>query len=297
MYGCVVSEVHDDKFSAAIPLNQAPLIDTRSDLSKAKAMHETRRRRGKRERTREELEDLARLKTIWRANAHGRHQKDLAEAYGVSAGAISQYFTGETAINWPFLRVVSEFLGVDPTEISPRIAAENMLRALPNEPLGSISVQPLALPTPEAANVRPYIPSRPARPVVARVIAGNFRDAIPAMTPGYEPWLEHPRFANPSEQAVWLIVDGDSMDDGTSNGFREGDLILVDPEAPWESGDFVIIANGGDEWTFKRIRKDGPTWFMEALNPGYQPRVREIPEGWRVVAKVVEVMPKGRKVG
>jgi SOS-response transcriptional repressor LexA len=94
-----------------------------------------------------------------------------------------------------------------------------------------------------------------------------------------------------------LIVEGDSMDDGTSNGFRESDLILVDPDAPWESGDFVIIANGGDEWTFKRIRKDGPAWFMEALNPGYQPRAREIPEGWRVVGKVLEVMPRGRKVG
>ena len=146
-------------------------------------------------------------------------------------------------------------------------------------------------------NVAPYAPSTPKRPVMAKVIAGNFREAVPARTPDDEPWEEHPRHSKSSDLAVWLIVDGDSMDDGSSSSFREGDLILVDPDVPWGSGDFVIIANGGDEWTFKRIRKDGPTWYMEALNPGYSPRVREIPAGWRVVAKVLEVAPKGRKVG
>jgi len=140
-----------------------------------------------------------------------------------------------------------------------------------------------------------YRPEKRPLPVIARVIAGNFRDAIPASTPDGEPWMESPRFSNPGPLAVWLIVDGNSMDDGTARGVREGDLILVDPDAPWDSGDYVIVANGSEEWTFKRLRKDGPTWYMEAANPDYRPRVREIPEGWRVVARVLEVK-SGRKL-
>ncbi len=203
---------------------------------------------------------------------------------------------------------VAERLGMDPSHFSQVLSghrdcgedlAIKICMAL-KLPLGTMEQDPShgSRPLPMLdRNVSPYEPSRPRRPVVASVVAGNFRDAVPARTPSDEPWYEHPRFTHSSDQAVWLIVEGDSMDDGTSNGFRESDLILVDPDAPWESGDFVIIANGGDEWTFKRIRKDGPAWFMEALNPGYQPRAREIPEGWRVVGKVLEVMPRGRKVG
>lgn len=146
-------------------------------------------------------------------------------------------------------------------------------------------------------NVQHYSSVLPARPVIASVVAGRFREAVPAMTADNTPWFERPDLSRGSDQSVWLIVEGDSMDDGTSNSFRSGDLILVDPDAAWASGDYVIIANGGNEWTFKRIRKDGPTWYMEALNPSYHPRVREIPVEWRVVAKVLEVKPRGRKVG
>lgn len=115
-------------------------------LSETKLMAQTRKRRGKRDRTSEELADLARLRAAWKMHSRGRTQRELAEHYGVSGGAVSQYFTGETAINWSFLRSVSEFLGIDPKEISPRIAKENMIPLLV---VAAPSDEPVALVEPQ----------------------------------------------------------------------------------------------------------------------------------------------------
>jgi SOS-response transcriptional repressor LexA len=251
-----------------------------------------RRRSGRDQRKPWELEDIERLNALWEKRPQGLTQAMVAQEVGADRSVVSQHMHGDTALNWKWVLAYSKALGVAPAEISPTLAKENM-PAIPYQvsDRNTDSTAPYSVLTAHA-----YQPQLRPLPVIARVIAGNFRDAIPASTPDGEPWTEPPRFSRPSPQAVWLVVDGTSMDDGSSSGFREGDLILVDPDAPWDSGDYVILANGSDEWTFKRVRKDGPTWYMEAINPEYRPRVREIPEGWRVVAKVLE-MKSGRKVG
>lgn len=50
-----------------------------------------------------------------------------------------------------------------------------------------------------------------------------------------------------------LTIRGDSM----SPDFREGDVIIVDPEIQPRPGDFVVAKNGNQEATFKKYRPRG----------------------------------------
>jgi SOS-response transcriptional repressor LexA len=60
-----------------------------------------------------------------------------------------------------------------------------------------------------------------------------------------------------------LRVTGDSMEPE----FREGMVIIVEPDMEALPGDYVIARNGEDETTFKQLVKDGSDWYLKPLNP------------------------------
>ena len=61
-----------------------------------------------------------------------------------------------------------------------------------------------------------------------------------------------------SENSFLLRIKGDSMlGDSVNGGFKEGDLILVDPNIQPTPGRFVVAINGGDEATFKQYYELG----------------------------------------
>lgn len=61
-----------------------------------------------------------------------------------------------------------------------------------------------------------------------------------------------------------LMVLGDAM----APEFREGDVIVVEPEGLATDGAYVVaFANG--EWTFRRLAAHGPGWRLVALDPRY----------------------------
>lgn len=63
-----------------------------------------------------------------------------------------------------------------------------------------------------------------------------------------------------------LIVLGDSMEPE----FREGDIIIVEPDGLLRDGVFVIAWAAG-EWYFRQLRSrvDGAGWTLHPLNPVY----------------------------
>ncbi|ULJ60807.1 LexA family protein [Wielerella bovis] len=98
-------------------------------------------------------------------------------------------------------------------------------------------------------------------PVVSWVQAGNWHD-VEELNPDEYDWVL--ALSKVSERAFALRVQGDSM----QPEFTEGDIIIVDPEADFHSGSFVVVCQD-NETTFKKLIYDGSRAMLKALNPIY----------------------------
>lgn len=81
-----------------------------------------------------------------------------------------------------------------------------------------------------------------------------------------------------------LVVRGDSM----VPEFREGDIVIVDPDREVESGSFVVAQNTLGQATIKQLIKDDRGVFLRPLNSAYpvmDVTGQELPFMGRVVEK------------
>jgi transcriptional regulator with XRE-family HTH domain len=76
--------------------------------------------------TPQEQEECKRLKAVWETwrSRHGHNQQWLADQLGMNQSAVSHYLNGRNAVNAALLVKIKKVLGVEPAEISPRVAAE-----------------------------------------------------------------------------------------------------------------------------------------------------------------------------
>ena len=87
-----------------------------------------------------------------------------------------------------------------------------------------------------------------------------------------------------SEGTFVLRVRGESM----QPKFQPGELIYVDPEKPLEDGRYVIARmDDADESVLRRYVVEGGQGFLEALNPDWPDRIREMGPDDRILGIVV----------
>lgn len=179
-----------------------------------------------------------RLKSI--RESRGLSQAQLAKLCGYSAASrIGNYELGERKISADDAIVISEALGISPAELM----------------FGSQSDQV----------IKNY-----EYPLFTKVQAGAFSTEFNSYTQkDAVSWI--PTAKKASERAFWLEVEGQSMTapPGGKPSFPEGMLILVDPEEEVEFGDFCVARLLNDEFTFKRLIREGGTSYLEPLNPRY----------------------------
>ena len=58
--------------------------------------------------------------------------------------------------------------------------------------------------------------------------------------------------------------------------FREGDIIIVEPDGALKDGCFVLACPGGD-WMLRQLARRGDGWVLRALNPAACTVAPEIP--------------------
>ena len=121
-----------------------------------------------------------------------------------------------------------------------------------------LDMQPEAQPDPNVTEL-----SRKIRriPIVSWVQAGNWSE-IEILNPKEYDWVL--AVSNVSNRAFALRVQGDSM----QPEFTEGDVIICDPEAQWNSGSYIVVMQD-DHATFKCLVYDGARPMLKALNPVY----------------------------
>jgi SOS-response transcriptional repressor LexA len=144
-------------------------------------------------------------------------------------------------------------------------------------------------PAPYVSDVSVKYEVFPRRPKLNTVPAGGFKEAPDLIHPAEAEWIA-PQVAKGGPWSAWLEIENDSMEPD----FKEGDLILVDPDQGSNSGDFVVAANGDHHWTFKQLIRDGSDWYLRPLNPQYQNKL--LTADIRIVGKVIEHQPKARKL-
>lgn len=123
-------------------------------------------------------------------------------------------------------------------------------------------------------------------PIISWVQAStwNSKDFINLETQ-FKEWL--PPNPKSGKNGYGLIVVGESM----SPEFRPGDKIYVNPDFQinnLKTGDLVIIASKGEnKATFKKIIIESNGIYLEPLNPKWHERITKLPNGSKLVGKVV----------
>ncbi|EPH9898296.1 TPA: LexA family transcriptional regulator, partial [Providencia stuartii] len=205
--------------------------------------------------TEEQKADALRLKNIFEAKKKelGLSQETLGYSIGMGQSAVAQLLNGVNALNIENAAKLAEALQVTVDEFSPSLAKEirGMFKA----------VDPLKTPS---------MDEKYQYPLFTKVQAGSFSTEFNSYTQkDAVSWI--PTAKKASERAFWLEVEGQSMTapPGGKPSFPEGMLVLVDPDEEVKFGDFCVARLLNDEFTFKRLIREGGVEYLEPLNPRY----------------------------
>ena len=167
---------------------------------------------------------------------NGGNQSEMARFIGVSPQAVQKWISGESEPRGKNLRLASEFLGVP----------EAILKY--GEGHGN------ALPGPEL---------RGRLPLINWVRAGDLCEPSETIHPSdAEEWIDCP--VPHSKRAYCLRVSGDSMDG--EGGYRDGEIIFVDPEVAATPGRDVVVRTEDGKTTFKRLKQDTEGLYLFGIN-------------------------------
>lgn len=223
-------------------------------------------------------DEAARLKQCyerWKQVApKDRTQAVLAEELGwQSQGTVSQYMTGRLELNLEALLRFASVLAFNPREVSPRLVDEYFSNGFVSKGTMDIIEGELQQAPPKASR---------RLPVIGSVQAGSFCEANDLFEPGdAEEWMDSYGPAGP--HAFILKVEGFSMDPD----FRPGDKVVIDPDAQWSAGDFVIAKRASDQAvTLKQIRCEGEHYYLFATNPAWPDRIIRMDEEWHICGRV-----------
>ncbi|MCJ8212195.1 LexA family protein [Aeromonas veronii] len=161
---------------------------------------------------------------------HGLTQQKLGELIGVKKSSISQWENDEHSPSGDNLAQLSKVFGVSAHWLATGKGSH------------------------ELSNVEPaVIPQGNRVPILSYVQAGNWREMCEQATTfdGNVEYVSAGGEIGPYGFGLWLR--GDSM----LPQFKEGDLIIVDPDELPQPGDYVVAKNGSDEATFKKYRPRG----------------------------------------
>ena len=126
--------------------------------------------------------------------------------------------------------------------------------------------------------------SRPV-PLLSWVKAGDWTEVtdIPELG-GAEEWVDT-SVKGPNVFALRVVRD--SMEPE----FKEGEIVIVNPNLEAKPNDYVIVKNCEEEASLKQLKRYGNRWIFHPLNPKYEDL--ELKRGeFRIVGKVAEKQKK-----
>lgn len=194
-----------------------------------------------------------------RRSALGLSKAALGKAIGITGVSVGKWESGLNQPKGRYLNDLAAALGV----------SVDWLLTGKDGDVGVVSdIQP-----PGYHNVEPaVIPQGRRVPILSYVQAGHWREMCEQAT-AFDGSLEYVAVGvSVGSCAFGLWVRGNSMEPD----FKEGDLLIVDPDEAPKAGDFVIAKNGSEEATFKKFRSRGeyddgsPRFELVPLNDDHE---------------------------
>lgn len=217
----------------------------------------------------------------------GLNPSDLARRLGVSAQAIYSIQAGRTkSMTAANSARAAEALGISAHWLAtgegsmlepPENSARPLPPAHPTSPIRASTKDPAKQAGTLNVEYASAIRSEGV-PLISWVQAGEFCEAIDNFQPG-DAEERIPTTASHGPRAYALRVRGDSMlHPGGEDSFRDGDIILVDPDREPRHRSMVIVRMPEtNEVTFKQLLVDGAQRHLQALNPQWPDRVLPLP--------------------
>ncbi|PTT49218.1 LexA family protein [Aeromonas sp. HMWF016] len=175
-----------------------------------------------------------------RRRAQKMSQDELARRIGITRVSISKW---ESGLNQPKGRYLNDLAAALGVTVEWLLTGEGSAPESSGEPR-----------IPGYHNVEPAVIYQGKRiPILSYVQAGNWREMCEQATAfdGNVEYVSAGGEIGPYGFGLWLR--GDSM----VPLFKEGDLIIVDPDESPLPGDYVVAKNGSNEATFKKYRPRG----------------------------------------
>lgn len=197
---------------------------------------------------------------------HRMGQAEFARKYQVPGGPsmVSQHIKGRRPINLEAATAYAKGFNCQVADISSRLAKEiNAAVSVGIEDNMNVS------------NVTRGPDNTGKLPLISWVKAGELCESHDIYQPGdASDWLECPVKHGP--RSYCLQLDGDSMDDGSSDAYRDGEIIFIDPDARAEPGRDVVVRTLENKTTFKRLKQDSEGLYLLGLNGK---KIIRVPEG------------------
>jgi SOS-response transcriptional repressor LexA len=167
-------------------------------------------------------------------------QHELANRVGITRVSVGKWESGLNQPKGRYLNDLAAALGVTVDWLLTGNDAGSETRITDTAP-GYHNVEPAV------------IPQGTRIPVISYVQAGHWHEMCEQATAfdGNVEYVTAGVEVGPCGFGLWLR--GNSMEPF----FKEGDLIIVDPDEPPHPGDFVVAKNGSEEATFKKYRPRG----------------------------------------
>ncbi|MFE8726194.1 LexA family protein [Aeromonas hydrophila] len=175
-----------------------------------------------------------------RRRAQKMSQDELAKRIGITRVSISKW---ESGLNQPKGRYLNDLAAALGVTVDWLLTGDGEARG-----------QPVPEVMPGYHNIEPaVIPQGTRVPVLSYVQAGHWHEMCEQATAfdGNVEYVTAGVDVGPCGFGLWLR--GQSMEPF----FKEGDLIIVDPDEVPQPGDFVVAKNGSEEATFKKYRPRG----------------------------------------
>lgn len=148
-----------------------------------------------------------------------------------------------------------------------------------------------ALPSLDGMGNTAPVPIQHRYPVISYEQAARWTHKVGAFAHGHtQEWIASSEAVG--QYAFWLSVTGDTMEPR----FPEGAMILIDPDAAFDAGHFILARLGDDpKATFRRLTFDAGQWYLVPLNRQYQAMAIDRADV-NVIGRVVYYQPRGESL-